>query len=106
MRKLIDIPQDSVKDLKILAIKDDESFKSYIEKIIIAHLDGHNRFTELTRTIINDGQDIRAIINYLADTYENIIECEDIEVVEKLKDKKHYYSLIIDACNHMIIHSS
>lgn len=38
MRKLIDIPEEIVKDLKILAIKKDKDLKNYIQDLIIAHV--------------------------------------------------------------------
>ena len=42
MRKLIDIPEDCVKPLKILAIKEDKDLKNYIQDLLIslARVDG------------------------------------------------------------------
>ena len=34
MRKLIDIPEDIVKPLKILAIQDDKDLKNYIQDLL------------------------------------------------------------------------
>jgi hypothetical protein len=38
MRKLIDIPDDLVKDLKILAVHADKDLKTYIQDLIIEHV--------------------------------------------------------------------
>jgi hypothetical protein len=38
MRKLIDIPKDIVKPLKILAIKSDIDLKNYIQNLLIEHV--------------------------------------------------------------------
>lgn len=36
MRKLIDIPEDCVKPLKILAIQEDKDLKNYIQDLLIS----------------------------------------------------------------------
>lgn len=38
MRKLIDIPDELVKDLKILAVHADKNVKTYIQNLIIEHI--------------------------------------------------------------------
>lgn len=38
MRKLIDIPEELVKPLKIMAINDDTNLKNYIERILSEHV--------------------------------------------------------------------
>ena len=38
MRKLIDIPEEIVKPLKILAIENDTDLKNYIQDLLIAHV--------------------------------------------------------------------
>jgi hypothetical protein len=38
MKKLIDIPDEIVKPLKIMAIKDDRDLKNYIQDILINHV--------------------------------------------------------------------
>ena len=38
MRKLIDIPEDLVKPLKILAIEADKDLKNYIQDLLINHV--------------------------------------------------------------------
>ena len=38
MRKLIDIPEEMVKPLKILAIQADKDLKNYIQDLLITHV--------------------------------------------------------------------
>ena len=38
MRKLIDIPEEIVKPLKILAIEADKDLKNYIQDLLIEHV--------------------------------------------------------------------
>ena len=38
MRKLIDIPEDIVKPLKILAIQNDKDLKNYIQDLLTRHV--------------------------------------------------------------------
>ena len=38
MRKLIDIPEEIIKDLKIFAIKEDKDLKNYIQDLLVAHV--------------------------------------------------------------------
>lgn len=38
MRKIIDIPDEIVKDLKILAVKADKDLKNYIQDLLIQHV--------------------------------------------------------------------
>ena len=38
MRKLIDIPDEILKPLKILAIKNDRDLKNYIQDLLISHV--------------------------------------------------------------------
>ena len=38
MRKLIDIPEEIVKSLKILAIENNTDLKNYIQDLLIAHV--------------------------------------------------------------------
>lgn len=39
MRKLIDIPDNIVKDLKILSIEADKDLKNYIQDLLIDHVE-------------------------------------------------------------------
>jgi len=38
MRKLIDIPEEIVKPLKILAIEADKDLKNYIQELLVHHV--------------------------------------------------------------------
>lgn len=38
MRKLIDIPDEIVRPLRILAVQNDKSFKKYLEDLLINHV--------------------------------------------------------------------
>ena len=38
MRKLIDIPQEILQDLKIMAIKSDKDLKNYIQDVLSEHV--------------------------------------------------------------------
>jgi hypothetical protein len=40
MKKLIDIPEEILKDLKILAVKDGKDLKNYIQDILIQKVNG------------------------------------------------------------------
>jgi len=102
MKKLIDIPDESIKGLKILAVNDNTSFKAYLQDVLVKHSDSHDGITELARELIGDEQSVRAILNYLSKSYYKLYEfdIDGIDHVEKLKDKKHFYNTIIDCCNH------
>ena len=71
MKKLIDLPDEIVKDLKVMAVENDSSFKAFIENLILRHHE-FSKNTELTNITIEDGQPVRAFINYFADTYKGI----------------------------------
>lgn len=102
MKKLIDIPDNSIKSLKILAINEDVSFKYYLQDVLLKHSDKHDGITELARELIADDQPNRAILNYLSKSYYKLYEfdIDDINHVESLKDKASFYKTIIDCCNH------
>ena len=42
MKKLIDIPDDIVKPLKIMAVYKDRDLKNYIQDILISHVKNKN----------------------------------------------------------------
>lgn len=42
MRKLIDIPQEIIKPLKILAVKNDKDLKNYIQDLLSEHVKNSN----------------------------------------------------------------
>jgi hypothetical protein len=49
MRKLIDIPDEILKPLKILAVKKDTNLKNYIQNVLVNHV----RKRKLILTVIN-----------------------------------------------------
>lgn len=103
MKKLIDIPEESVKPLKILALENDSSFKSYLEDIIVHRADLDNNFNDLSRNLVNDQQPERAILHYLASCNENIKECTGLLHLEEAFEKENaFYQLVIDCANHLI----
>jgi|TARA_R110000822_G_scaffold80191_2_gene191232 hypothetical protein len=71
MKKIIDIPNEIVKELKILAVKDDTDLKNYIQNLISMH-HKYSNITEMAGYGIEDGQSTRFVWNYLVDTYEGI----------------------------------
>jgi hypothetical protein len=71
MKKLIDIPDEIVKELKHMAINNDTNLKNYIEKLISRHYELSN-ITEMASIGIDDGQSVRFIWNYLLETYNGI----------------------------------
>ena len=71
MKKIIDIPDSIVKELKIMAVKNDKDLKNYIQDLISRHYEFSN-ITEMAADGIEDGQVIRFIWNYLVNTYEGI----------------------------------
>lgn len=46
MRKLIDIDDEIVKDLKIMAIESNKDLKNYIQDLLLAHVDKNNNSPE------------------------------------------------------------
>jgi len=72
MRKLIDIPDYALKDLKILAVKSDTDLKNYIQDLLINHYE-LSKVTDLALDIANDKDQIqRAIMNFLTHTYTSL----------------------------------
>jgi len=101
MRKLIDIPDSIVKDLKILAVKNDKDLKNYIQDLISRHYEFSN-MTEMASYAIDDGQSARFIWNYLMETYEGIKdETFDYGMVkyESLTDFLHH---VMDVSHHVV----
>lgn len=71
MKKIIDIPDDILKELKIMAVKNDNNLKQFIEKLILNHYNISN-MTEMACKGIEDGQSVRFVWNYLLATYKGI----------------------------------
>lgn len=56
--------------------------------------------TEFAKEMIEDGQSIRSIFNYLSNTYDGI---ENVELFDaKFTDRETFYKFIIGVCNIMI----
>jgi hypothetical protein len=73
MKKIIDIPDEIFKELKILAVKNDTDLKKYIQDLVSRHYEFSN-ITEMAFYGLKDGQSARFIWNYLIQTYEGIKE--------------------------------
>jgi hypothetical protein len=71
MKKLIDIPDEIVREMKIAAAKSDTNLKSYIQEIVKNHRHFCN-ITEMAAEGIEDGQSVRFVWHYLIATYEGI----------------------------------
>jgi len=71
MKKLIDIPDSIVRELKVLAAKNDTDLKNYIQDLITRQYE-FTRKTEMACYGIEDGQSMRFIYNYLCETFEGI----------------------------------
>lgn len=71
MKKIIDIPDDMLKELKIMAVKNDNNLKQFIENLILNHYNISN-MTEMACEGIEDGQSVRFVWNYLLATYNGI----------------------------------
>jgi len=101
MKKIIDIPDEIVKDLKILAVKNDKNLKSYIQDLVSNHYNLSN-ITEMASQGIEDGQTVRFINNYLVKTYEGIKdEVFDYENTE-IDSLKTFAKIVKDVCNMII----
>jgi len=71
MRKIIEIKNSKVNELKKLAIDNNKSFKKYLEDLIENHYEANNT-TELAERMFIDGQPGRSIIYYFDDTFKAI----------------------------------
>lgn len=71
MKKIIDIPDSIVKELKIMAVKNDTDLKNYIQDLISRHYEFSN-ITEMASRGLEDRQSIRFIYDYILQTYEGI----------------------------------
>ncbi len=71
MRKLIDIPDEIVRELKVLAVKNDSDLKNYIQDVVSRHNEFSN-LSELATKTLDDGQSVRAIWSYLEYTFDGI----------------------------------
>ena len=69
MRKLIDIPDSMVKEIKVLAAQSDKAVKHYLEDAILKEVQQGN-YNELANYVIRDGQDVRPFWNYFYQTFK------------------------------------
>tara|TARA_R110000787_G_scaffold44892_4_gene109772 strand:- start:924 stop:1277 length:354 start_codon:yes stop_codon:yes gene_type:complete len=96
MKKIIDIPDEIVKELKLLAIKDDTDLKNYIQNLISMH-HKYSNITEMAGYGIEDGQSTRFVWNYLIDTYDGIKD-ETFDLDFKYKSLVHFLEDVRDTC--------
>lgn len=97
MKKLIDIPDEIVKELKLIAVKNDTDLKNYIQDLILRQYD-FTKKTEMAIAGINDGQAMRFIWNYLSSTY-NGLKDTTFEVDEfKFQDETDFFKYVIYVC--------
>lgn len=101
MKKLIDIPDEIVKELKLIAVKNDTDLKNYIQDLILNQYK-FTKKTEMAIEAIQDGQQMRFIWNYLSNTYEgikdNVFEYEDF----KFKDELDFFEYVKYVCECVI----
>jgi hypothetical protein len=116
MRKLIDIADEHIERLKIEAVKQGKSFKSYLEdKILMKGLDerinyifthengfepvtllNENSISELTQIILSETQESRGVSSYLIDSfnlaygYDDEMYDEKEENIDNLLEKKQH----------------
>jgi len=100
MRKLIDIPDSIVKDLKILAVKNDKDLKNYIQDLISRHYEFSN-LTEMALEAVHDGQSYRFIHNYLIKTYEGVKD-QTFDIDRKYESVSDFLLDVSQVCNHIV----
>ena len=96
MKKQIDIADHMVVPLKLLSVKTEQSFKKWIEGLLVSEYDSANNGTELARKIMNDpDQKEREIMHYLIDTHRYLSTecaknepyyCNGVEFLEHIRD--------------------
>jgi len=97
MKKIIDIPDDILKELKLLAVKNDTNLKSYIQNLISNH-HKYSNITEMAGYGIEDGQSTRFVWNYLIDTYDGIKD-ESFDLGDfKYDSLIHFLEDVRDTC--------
>jgi hypothetical protein len=102
MKKLIDIPDEIVKNLKIEAVKNDESFKAYLEQVIINSSE-FSKVTEMAMYALDDRQAIRPFWNYIANTFDGLKDKEwNNEEGLKFTDRIEFYTFLKQTLEWMI----
>lgn len=102
MKKIIDIPDEILQELKLLAVKNDTNLKSYIQDLISKH-HKYSNITEMAGYGIEDGQSTRFVWNYLVDTYEGIKD-ETFDMDFKYDSLVQFLDDVKDTCQ-LIVHS-
>ena len=101
MKKLIDIPDSIVRELKVLAAKNDTDLKNYIQDLITRQYEFTHK-TEMACYGIGDGQSMRFIYNYLFETYEGLKnEKFDFGKIE-FQSPIEFAEIVKDACDLII----
>ena len=101
MKKIIDIPDEIVKELKLIAVKNDTDLKNYIQNLISRQYE-FTKMTELAREGIEDGQSIRFLWNYLHQTYEGIKGCSFDYGNVKFNTEIEFFEHVKEVCEELI----
>jgi len=103
MKKIIDIPDEIVKELKVMAVRNDTDLKNYIQNLIAKHYEFSN-VTEMASYAVEDGQSMRFIWNYLVQTFQGIqdetFDCGDFKfesLIDFLEYVKHVCETAINS---------
>ena len=97
MKKLIDIPDKLLKELKILAAKNDTNLKNYIERVVYEDYQISKR-EALTIEAIEDGQLFRFVDNNLIDLFCSIDKLPFSFNDEKIEGEIDFYNFVIEIC--------
>lgn len=99
MKKIIEIDDSIVKQLKLLAVNNDKSFKGYLESLIKSHHENTLKL-ELAKRASNDGQSFRFILYMLLDIYEAIKGVEFNYGEGKIESITDFLDLVEEACSY------
>lgn len=97
MKKLIDLPDEIVKELKIMAVKNDTNLKAYIQDLVSRHYELSN-ITEMASIAKDDGQSVRFIWNYLMETYNGIADESFDNGSFKFDSAEDFLRYVISTC--------
>lgn len=102
MKKQIDIPDHMVVPLRVLAVNTEQSFKKWIEGLLVSEYDSANKGTELARKIMNDpDQKEREIMHYLIDTHR-YLKTEGDKKDPYYNNGVEFLENIRDCVNHLL----
>jgi len=123
MKKLIDIADEEVEKLKIEAVKQGKSFKSYLEDKILmkwiderinstfVHENGFNPITELkensisselAQIILSETQESRGVSSYLIDSFDLAYKNDSIDEKSHKKELIRFMKDVVDELNMLI----